>query len=233
MSLKQFCTDAGLVDLSPLVEADLPVAKRCAVVWGVMQEKLSVEQQREFLRQFCDSADSPVLKMMAGLFRGDFDKQQCSTAFNMILLNDGMDAVLSMRMKECCVQHGIRYVSSMLDKFGLESVVFLLEDIFPFIKHNEHLQAALDELKFEANPEKFSGELDRMIQSDLELFTSKVSLCDAEIGRLEEEKAALLRELEEEEGATSPILFGPGPSGVPGPGGFIYRKRRGGLTRRG
>jgi hypothetical protein len=198
-TLQKFCTDFKLPDLSPLIAEDLPVQDRCAVVWQVMQTRLSVKKQGEFLRGFCESSELPALASFAVFLTGGISANICNNAMDVVKKMTGVDAKLGDSMKEFCAANGLVGVAAFVDKFGLESVVYNIDSVFRVA--GEPMHCALDSLKFEANPARFAEELDRLMEKRNAEFAAKMVSLNAKLRELQAEKDLL-------EQPISPVLVG-------------------------
>jgi hypothetical protein len=200
-TLRKFCSDFKLPDLTPLVAEVTPLQDRCAVVWQVMQARLSVDKQGEFLRRFCESSGYPVLEVFAdGFLSGGLNKAICNKGMNVVRKMDGVDAKLADSMKVFCAANGLAGVVAFMDKFGLESVAYSIESVFRVA--GEDIEHALDGLKFEANPIRFAEELDRMMVKRNAEFAAKIISLNAKLAELQALKA------DQESPPVSPVLGG-------------------------
>ena len=187
-TLRKFCSDFKLPDLTPLVAEDTPLQDRCTVVWQVMQARLSVNKQGDFLRRFCGNSGSPALEVFAdGFLSGGLSIIICNKGMNVVRKMDGVDAKLADSMKGFCAANGLAGVVAYMDKFGLESVAYSIESVFRVA--GEDMEHALDGLKFEANPVRFAEELDRMMENSNAEFSVKMKSLKAELAELQVLKA--------------------------------------------
>jgi hypothetical protein len=197
--LRRFCDEFKLPNLTPLLSEQTPALERCTVVWEVMQVVLTIEKQREFLREFCNSnGDNSNLIMLAQLMGDDCNKEKCSITFKLItnMMMAGDDTALHMGMHGFFERNGQQGLATLLNKFGLESIAYNLQRVFFGTTDDERVLAALDELKFEANPERFVREMEKMIKTETEIMQSKMGSLNLQIQTLTGEKLALERELD-------------------------------------
>jgi hypothetical protein len=161
-----------------------------------MQVVLTLEKQREFLREFCNGdGGNPNLILLAKLMGDDCDKEKCSITFNLITKMAGDDTALHTAMQVFFEGNSQPGLVSLLNKFGIESIAYNLERVFFGATDDERVLMALDELKFEANPERFIREMEKMIKDDTEIMQSKMGSLNLQIKALTGEKLALEREL--------------------------------------
>jgi hypothetical protein len=195
--LRRFCDEFKLPNLTPLLSEQTPALERCTVVWEVMQVVLTIEKQREFLREFCNSnGDNSNLIMLAQLMGDDCNKEKCSITFKLITNMAGDDTALHMGMHGFFERNGQQGLATLLNKFGLETIAYNLQRVFFGTTDDERVLAALDELKFEANPERFVREMEKMIKTETEIMQSKMGSLNLQIQTLTGEKLALERELD-------------------------------------
>jgi hypothetical protein len=206
--VKKFCADFKLPDLSPLVEQDLPTPGRYAVVWKVMQARITVEEQGVFLRRFCEGSGLPALVSFAGFLGCDLLKCNpglCTTAMDVIPTMAGFDwDLMGVSMKEYCAANNLPGVVALIDKFGFESIVYSIDQVFPV---DERMREALDHLKFKANPARFSTDLDRMIEQRNADFAAEMAALKLTLEGLKAEKAELHKQLGSD-GSESPVIGG-------------------------
>lgn len=198
--VQKFCADFRLPDLSPLITESLPTQERHAVMWQVMQRRLSVRKQGEFLRQFCEKSGVPALCSFVVFLRGDMNADLCNNAMDVIKKMDGVEPLIGGSMKDFCVAQEIKGFATLADKFGFESIVFSIDQLFPVV--DERMHYALDVLKFEANPTRFSDDLDGLIKKREAAFSDEMAELKANLLELQLEKEGLEKEL----GPESPVL---------------------------
>ena len=200
--VQKFCADFRLPDLSPLITESLPAQERHAVMWQVMQRRLSARKQGEFLRQFCEKSGVPALCSFVLFLKGDMNAELCNNAMDVIKKMDGVEPLIGGSMKDFCVAQEIKGFATLADKFGFESIVFSIDQLFPVV--DERMHNALDVLKFEANPARFSADLDGLIEKREAEFSGEMAVLKAALLELQVEK----EELEKQVGPQSPVLAG-------------------------
>ena len=208
-SVQAFCAKFNLPDISPLVKQDLPASDRCAVVWQVMQRKLPVEKQGEFLRGFCKSSKLPALASFADFLANSLDSRLCNSAMGVISKMEGIEDALTVAMRKACVHNELTVYVTLLDKFGLESVVYSIDSMFPVVSEDMHF--ALDGLKFEANPIRFTEAVDRHIKEKTKSSAAKLAALSQTMDRLLLEKQSLETQLEDISKQHNPLVGGKRP----------------------
>lgn len=211
-NVQSFCEKFNLPDISPLVKQDLPASDRCAVVWQVMQLKLPVEKQGEFLRGFCRSSKIPALASFADFLANSLDSRLCNSAMSVISKMEGIEDALTLAMRQACIQNELAGFVTLLDKFGVESVVYSIDSMFPVIGEDMHF--ALDTLKFEANPVRFTDTVDRYIKENTASRAAKVTALSQMMDRLLLEEESLENQLADISSSSepgSPVVGGKRP----------------------
>ena len=129
MSLQAYCSEFNLPDLSPLI--DPSPSDHAAVVWEVLCAKVSVDERREFLRQFCSISPNPALKMLSALIVGDITEDQCNQTMGLIRVVDAVGEELGLALRNFCVQKEHDHIVSLFQVRSLDLLVFSMGDIFP------------------------------------------------------------------------------------------------------
>ena len=172
------------------------------ISWQVMQKRLPVRKQGEFLRQFCGESGLPALCSFVAFLKRDMNAELCNNAMDVIKKMDGVEPLIGGSMKDFCVAQEIKGFATLADKFGFESIVFSIDQLFPVV--DERMHYALDVLKFEANPARFSADLDGLIEKREAEFSGEMAGLKAALLELQVEK----EELEKQVGPQSPVLAG-------------------------
>lgn len=235
--LNQFCRDHGLVDLSPMANLNLPSADVRAIMWDVLQMVLPVEEQRSFLRGFCAHSQFPMLRMLVSLITADINEEQCNSSFGIIQAADGVDADFTEYMRDF-FQTNLSNAVALMDRENVEDIVYSIDHVYHVV--DERMVVALDELKFQANPGRFAGELDRETKDWNDFFAARMKLADEDIATLTAKELAKKLSLERElagsptprtsPGGARPLSFGavaPGEKrSIEGPNGFMYERKK-------
>ena len=217
----------------------------CGILWDLMQAKLSLEEQREFLRDVCTNSGIPTLCMLFSLIKSNVDEEQCNSTFGIIRVTDGVFPMLSSRIRDF-FQTNLPGAVVLMDRQNIEDVVYSIEGIVP--DADERMLAALDELKFQVNPDRFVGELERETKNWDDCCTAKMKILGSDIANLTALKLSLERELADSPattpktpgggfagGAALSFAAAPAPAGrgvsswestIPGPNGHFYARKR-------
>jgi hypothetical protein len=204
-SVRQFCSEFDLPDVSPLIDGGLPDKERHAVVWSVMQQTLSAALQVDFLRALCDSGTSQKLAMFAALLTPTMDHVQRDSFFQLIITEQGVE--FDKSVVAFGRTHKLGGIVTFTQKHGLESVVSGIKASFSVA--DERLQTALDQLEFEANPDKLVRALVHEMEDHERIFKSKMALLERDIQRLMHEQRGLERQLSGASPETPPAARGP------------------------
>ena len=192
-SVREFCTDYGLPDVSPLIDGGLSDKERYAVVWRVLQQELDAPEQVEFLRTLCKCGSSEKLPMFEVLLSPDMDLGRRNSFFQ-ILMMEGVE--FDKGIKEFGSTRKLGGIVTFTQKQGFESVVSGIKASFRVA--SEPMQYALDKLDYKANPVKFVktivGEIAEM-ESHENIFNSKWKLLGDEIRKISKEEADLKEQL--------------------------------------
>ena len=215
-SVRDFCTDYGLPDVSPLIDGGLSDKERYAVVWRVLQQELDAPEQVEFLRTLCKCGSSEKLPMFEVLLSPDMDLGRRNSFFQILML-EGVE--FDKGIKEFGSTRKLGGIVTFTQKQGFESVVSGIKASFRVA--SEPMQYALDKLDFKANPEKFVKTLAGDMQSHKDMYDAKMKVRAAESTKLTEELAELLQQLQVERSSRTPLQAprGAGPKRSRGRGG--------------
>ncbi len=200
-SVRKFCTDFDLPDVSPLIDGSLSDKERYTVVWSVLQQKLTAPQQVGFLEILCKSGSSPKLPMFASLLNQGMDHVQRDSFFKLLMTEEGVEFNKSIvDFGRTCKLGGI---VTFMQKQGFESVVSGIKASFRVV--SEPMQYALDKLDYEANPEKFVKTLAGDMQSHKDMYDAKMKVRADESTKLAEELAKLQQQLQLERSPRTPL----------------------------
>jgi hypothetical protein len=196
LNLQKVCAEFDFPDFSLFLASDgsTPACERCKVVWGILKSKLTLEKRREFLRAFCDRYSDRVssLRFLSVFITEDMSDQQCDSSFGLFGTMPGIDEHLVAFTGTFCTENNLQHVAELIaGNPSPEDVVYQLERLFISERDGEGLLRAVDELKFEVNPERFVRGLDRKIKEDLDLMATMTGPVDKHIARLTAEKLDL------------------------------------------
>lgn len=232
--LRQFCSDFAIPDLSPLANPVLGEYDACGILWGLVQAKLSLEKQREFLRDVCTNSGVPTLCFLLSLITEEATEMQCNSSFGIIRMTPNLAPTLSERIHDLC-RTNLPCVAALMNRQNIEDVVYSIDRIVSVA--DERMLRALDELKFQANPNRFAGMEVHDTKDWAVFYTSRMKLYDEEIAVLSATELGLERQLTESPPSTPKTPCGGFTAGggastwgdrtVPGPNGHHYRRRRG------
>lgn len=169
-SVRKFCTDYDLPDVSPLIDGGLSDKERLSVVWSVLQKKLTATQQVEFLEILCKSGPSPKLGMFAALLNPAMDHVQRDSFFRLLMTEEGVE--FNKSIVDFSRTRGLGGIVTFTQKQGFESVVSGIKASFRVA--SEPMQYALDKLDYDANPEKFVKTLVSVMESHTDMYNSKM-----------------------------------------------------------
>ena len=168
-AVRQFCTQFDLPDVSPLINDDLSPKARSAVAWEAMKVRLSEDAQVRFLQFVCARCDS--LQCFAAFIQPGMDAAMRDNAIKVMLQLDG---ALGIAMVAFCRENKIKGISTLVEKHGAESIVYAIDVVFPVV--GEEMLTALDTLKYEANPDRFVKEQDKLEKDFTEIFEATMRL---------------------------------------------------------
>jgi hypothetical protein len=102
-----------------------------------------------------------------------------------------------------CQESQIKGIPALLEKFGAESIVYALDVVFRVA--GEEMLTALDALKYEANPERFVREQDKLERDFTEIFDANMRLHRESMDKFAQEEQELSRHLR----PPSPVVGSP------------------------
>jgi len=194
-AVQNFCIEFGLPDISLLISADLPKSERVAVVWNIMKSRISPKRQRDFLHEFCKNSSNRALQLFCTFVSADIDDEKCNDVVKIILATEGAVDSFGESLRHLCNTRQCNSTATLIDKSGLENIVFLIEPVFKV--KDEHMMVALDHLKYDTNPERFTRHFDRFVKTRDASFKEKMNSLDARLEELKLEAATLSKQLED------------------------------------
>ena len=205
LAVQQFCAEFEFPDLSPLISADeqqqqpvlLLLSERYAVIWSVIRKMLVVGKQRAFLRLFCKDSPCLAVKLLFSFVCMEIDEAQCNDAMGIILATDGTAVLLGASLRELCTEHKLNGAIALMDKTGLESIVYSIDSLFKVT--GERMANALDHLKYDANPIRFAKANETSMKKREAVFVTKMTSLNATLDRLKAEAGVLMQQMLEEE----------------------------------
>jgi hypothetical protein len=186
--LIQFCSAQNLPDLSPLANPLLEEFEVCGILWDLMQAKLSLEKQREFLRDVCSHSGIPTLGMLLSLIKADVDEEQCNSSFGIIRMVPDFAPTLSGRIRGF-FQTNLPGAVVLMDRQNIEDVVYSIGGIVS--DSDECILCALDELKFQTNPDRFTRDLERETKNWDDCYAARMKILGSDIANLTALKLSL------------------------------------------
>jgi hypothetical protein len=223
-AVRKFCNEFKIPDLSILMTGNF--AARCMIVWEVLQVKgVSIDSQRQFLREFCRNSENKVAKFMVSLVSMDIDAEQCRDALCAVIAAEGGESrEMGVALNAFCTENRISSISSWVDQASFEDIVYGIDCVFPIV--DEKMHYALDGLKFEANPERFNKWFEKYEEDQNAIFSSVMALLNIELSSLDAKKAELLNSSGEDEPAKgSAAAHRSGGGGVASDAGARKRSR--------
>jgi hypothetical protein len=125
-----------------------------------------------------------------------------------------LDDALGIAMVAFCQENQIKGIPALVEKFGAESIVYALDVVFRV--SGEEMLTALDALKYEANPERFVREQDKLERDFTECFDATMRLHKESMDKFVQEEQELNRALQHLR-SPSPVVESPPVSPTLGP----------------